>query len=158
MNMRATQAIILLGICFIGLSVKAQDWQNLLMKGIMSSNLNQIQNALQNGAQLDTIHYKGLIPLGYAVHFGKSLKIIGYLIEKGANINFRDQRGVTALVWAAWAGKLENVVYLVDHGADVNVKCSNSDWNMTPLLMAINRNHKEVVDYLKSKGAKEDED
>ncbi len=62
-------------------------------------------------------------------------------------INGRSIDGRTALMWAAWAGRLDVVKVLVDNGADVNAK----DKDTRSVLMWAARNGKtEVVNYLKN--------
>ncbi|MDR1959093.1 MAG: ankyrin repeat domain-containing protein, partial [Planctomycetaceae bacterium] len=52
---------------------------------------------------------------------------------------------------AASEGRLDTVKYLIDHGADVNVKYNNDGW--TPLTFAANKGHLDVVKYLIDHGA-----
>ena len=43
-----------------------------------------------------------------------------YLIENGANINFQDEEGISALTYAAINNKYKCVELLLDHDADIN--------------------------------------
>ena len=61
------------------------------------------------------------------------------------HINARDSYGWTALMYAAAYGHNEIVVFLVDEGADLNVKCMNGK---TVLLYASRRGHGKIIDYL----------
>ena len=67
------------------------------------------------------------------------LKIITYLLEKGANVNIPDTDGRTPLHFACQNTKLFNLItkemdseiftlikLLLDYGADVNMKCGNN--------------------------------
>lgn len=48
--------------------------------------------------------------------FGGQLKILKLLLERGADINARDEQGLTALDWAAMMVELETVEYLISKG------------------------------------------
>ncbi len=47
------------------------------------------------------------------------------LITSGAELNARDAMGMTPLMWAAYKGKRSTVVYLLERGADVNLKSND---------------------------------
>lgn len=68
-----------------------------------------------------------------AAAYGKTNKVIA-LIEKGANVNARDNREDwkrwTPLHWAASCAQTETVETLIEAGADLNAKDTNG---MTPL-------------------------
>ena len=59
--------------------------------------------------------------------------------------------GVTALHLAASAGHVDVVKILVENGARIEIKATNSDW--TPLRCAARGGHEEVVRYLLKNGA-----
>ena len=44
------------------------------------------------------------------------------MIENGADVNIKNNYGITALIYAAEHGNLEIVKYLVEKGANVNIK------------------------------------
>ncbi len=95
-------------------------------------------------------------PLFYAVQNGH-LDMARLLVEHGARINPYDGDWVfrTALHLAAKAGNLEMTKLLISLGAQPNV------WNFeqkTPLDFAINSGNEELVQYLKTVGAKKGEE
>ena len=49
------------------------------------------------------------------------LEIVSYLMENGADINRRDNRGMNALYWASSNGHREIVEALISHKSDVDV-------------------------------------
>ncbi len=66
-----------------------------------------------------------LIP---AAHFGH-LPVVKLLLDSGANENFSNKKGTTALMRAAQEGRESVVSYLLEHGAQAccaNVSCTFS--------------------------------
>ena len=43
-------------------------------------------------------------------------------LDKGADVNAKNESGVTPLLWAAWKGHKEVAELLIANGADVNTK------------------------------------
>lgn len=72
------------------------------------------------------------------------------LLEVGADVDAKDEDGITAL-WAAAAGGHTDIVRtLLDGGADVNTRTNNG---LTALMAS--RGHPEVSEILQKAGAKE---
>ncbi|EXJ72628.1 uncharacterized protein A1O5_03774 [Cladophialophora psammophila CBS 110553] len=67
--------------------------------------------------------------LRIAASAGRDVRI-RQLLERGADINARDEAGMTALLWAAATRGASTMKLLIENGADVNVR---SDWGSTPL-------------------------
>ncbi len=66
-------------------------------------------------------------------------------VDPNSITNIQDADGRTPLHWAAYAGRLEMVKLLLEHGADVR---SRDKWNQAPLYDASRAGHLEVVKYL----------
>jgi outer membrane protein assembly factor BamB len=75
------------------------------------------------------------------------------LLEKGADVNAKNEIGVSALWIAASKGKREVIEMLLDAGADVNAR--DGIWYETPLSLAVAGGHSEVVGILLRAGAKD---
>lgn len=70
------------------------------------------------------------------------------LIERGADVNAKSSKALTPLHAAAMAGDRETVALLIDSGADINARSKDG---LTPQQMASAKNHKGVVELLKSR-------
>src|SRR5215831_9819149 len=79
---------------------------------------------------------------------------VGQLIEllaRGADVNGSNQAGVTALMLAAYHGKLEMVRALTDHGADVNATDRDG---FTAAMLAHHSHREDIVRLLIARGAR----
>jgi uncharacterized protein len=73
-----------------------------------------------------------------------------WLLENGADPNYRYGPGYTPLLTAAANGHLNIVKDLLVHGADIHAKANDGK---TALSIAEERKHSDVVEFLRSKGA-----
>jgi hypothetical protein len=71
----------------------------------------------------------GATPLSLAALLGQT-ETVALLIEKGADVNARNEDGATPLHIAAFLGQYEIAELLIQSGADVNIKNNNGE---TPL-------------------------
>jgi ankyrin repeat protein len=76
-----------------------------------------------------------------AVEYG-AMDVARLLLERGADVNARDDDGDTALYWASRNGHEELVALLLSHGADV-INKGMGDW--TALMTASDWGHLGVV-------------
>ncbi|EAY10590.1 ankyrin repeat protein, putative [Trichomonas vaginalis G3] len=76
--------------------------------------------------------------------------LIEYFLSHGANINEKDENGVTALHYAAENNSKETAEVLISHGANINEKNKNG---VTALHYAALNNSKETAEVLISHGA-----
>ncbi len=106
--------------------------------------LKAVQQCINKGIDVDTRgddDFKGTA-LMWSAGMGH-LDIVKYLLDKGADINKKDELGDTALMWASYGGKLNVIKYLISKGVDINVK--NNDGALTRAKEAGN---KETIDFL----------
>jgi ankyrin repeat protein len=90
----------------------------------------------------------GTTPLMQAALYGDAASL-RLLLDKGADLNLRNDAGATALMWAA--NDLEKTRLLLDRGADVNARSEDS---RTALLIAAGRfGSRDVVKLLLDHGA-----
>jgi len=71
-------------------------------------------------------------------------------LKNGADINVSDQKGVTALIYAATEGHTNIVQLLLENGAKVNAANENGN---TALMQAAHNGHTNIVQLLLEKGA-----
>jgi beta-lactamase regulating signal transducer with metallopeptidase domain/ankyrin repeat protein len=83
------------------------------------------------------------------------LEIVKTLVEHGASVESFVPGDETPLINAAQSGDLAIVAYLIDKGADVNhaVPADRGE-TRSPLSEAVKHGHRDVIDYLKAKGAR----
>ena len=102
---------------------------------------------LEHGADADAVSRNpmSLRPL-HSAAASRSLGIVKLLVERGAEINARQQGGFTPLHAAAFNGDLAMTEYLVAHGADLALM---SDDGKTTLDIAVEKGHGPVAEWLR---------
>jgi ankyrin repeat protein len=85
-----------------------------------------VKMLIRAGAKLELTNEMGIDALTFAVmiHFPRTkrndqLKVVNYLLEKGASVNNRDKGGCCAIDYAAANQDLELIQLLLDNGANV---------------------------------------
>ncbi|PQQ05625.1 hypothetical protein Pyn_23676 [Prunus yedoensis var. nudiflora] len=82
--------------------------------------------------------------------FTGDIKLLRYLISKGADVNSQSEAG-TPLIWAAGHGQQEAVKVLLEHHANPN---SENDDSITPLLSSVAAGSLPCLELLIQAGAK----
>ncbi len=77
------------------------------------------------------------------------IKTVQALLEKGADVNTKNNYGVTALIFASSMGHTDIVKLLIEKGAEVNAKTTDS---YTALIWASKNGHTDIVGLLKQAG------
>jgi len=88
-------------------------------------------------------------PLFLAAGEGR-LDAVRYLLDQGADVNVRDERGRSALTEAAFYGNAAIIKELIFRGVDLNAISDEG----TALDIAVQTNHLAAVELLKHYGAK----
>lgn len=125
-----------------------------LLAAIENGNLNTIKNLISEGANVNAKGtLVGISPMHLAVE-NQDIDFIEFLLSKKADINNTDGQGRTPLFWASYSGYSDVVRYLIDQGANVNIK--NQD-GKTALDIARDKSHYIIVMLLEKEINKERE-
>lgn len=123
---------------------KDKNLNSALIEAVESGNLEEVKGLIKKGDDVNTGYYEGRTPLMIASWNGYT-NIAKVLINAGADIDVEDFTGDTALMWATEFNQITIVKLLIANGADIDENTVN---------MASENGHTEIVEYLKSKGAK----
>lgn len=85
----------------------------------------------------------------YAASVGH-IDILKFLMEKGCDLELKNEDGFTALHWAAYVGNLDSVKTLIDKGADMKAK--NSEGKKPADLAETQEVKKFIKDAITKKG------
>ncbi|PPE73381.1 hypothetical protein C3942_14025 [Solimonas fluminis] len=131
-----------------GLDVNAFDSldQTALIGAVSHKQILAVKLLLNSGANPGLADRAGWTPLIHAVYAGADPELLGLLLEAGADINGRNDRGITALYLASVSGREEQVSYLLSRGADPTLA---SKAGYTPLKIAQLKGLQKVVALLK---------
>ncbi|KAL1568722.1 ankyrin-1-like [Salvia divinorum] len=97
---------------------------------------------------IDSLNYKGDTPLAEAVK-GEHVKIVEFLIKRGAKISLPNIEGFTSLHYAVLKDNMELMELLLIKDAPVDVDSVDG----TPLQIAVSRGNVQAVKYILSHGA-----
>ncbi len=133
-----------------------------LQLAIVNSQPDIVKLLVKNGAKFNSPEY--IYPMHKAAIFASSQKpkdkdiapdreMIEFFLTKGCKLNEKDEGGNTLLHAACRGLKLDLVMFLLDKGLDIDAK---NDFGDTPLKIAEAKGGVSIINYLKSKGAKED--
>lgn len=136
--------------------VKNEDYySNALTEAAIAGDLDKVEYAINSGADINfkrEIWMEGKkTPIIFAWEKGH-LKIVKYLIDKGANIDDKNKNGRTPLMLAIEGGNFNYLNYLAKNDADNNQSYHNEE---TPLTLDIQfeKEKFDVISYLVKKGA-----
>jgi len=108
-----------------------------------------VDTLLAAGAEVNAAYRETmkLTPLASAMAVGRN-DIARTLIAHGADVNAKAANDLRPLHTAAARGNLESVTLLLEHGADISATSSDGK---TALAYAEERNHPEMVEFLKNR-------
>ncbi len=101
---------------------------------------------ISKGANVNAVDENNMSPI-----FTKDVDLSKILVEAGADIHLRSNKGNTPLIFYSYSGYIEGIQYLVSLGASVNAK--NVD-GQTAYDIAEEFGHFKLLEYLKSIGSK----
>ena len=125
-----------------------------------TGSLQQINDAILNGANVNAKDNSDSTPLIYAATFNLVHEVVMTLIKAGADVNTGNYAGWTPLMMAAGNenSNPEIISLFINAGSDVNAKTMEGwtiDGGLTPLMMAAGNNNSnpEVISTLINAGA-----
>lgn len=135
-------------VLFMIISSRSND--QALLQAASNGDLEQIEQLLDKGADLNALVLEGPTPLMEAAAEGH-VDAVKLLLKRGAYVNLKRSHGCTALMRASQGGHIEVVRLLLNNRADVNAK---DERNWTALTFASLHGHLEIAELLLDKGAK----
>ncbi len=116
-----------------------------------------IQKLLDAGTDINERDETGETALIAAALAGEDLwATMDYLLQRKADYTIRNDRGMTALHAAAFSGNANALAYFVGEGpidVPIDINDHENKFGVTPLIVAAEENHGDIVAYLITKGA-----
>jgi len=109
-----------------------------------------VTQLLAQGADVEERNATGETPLIAAALAGRA-EVVDFLLANHAKVDARNDRGLTALHAAAYGDHLKVAIALIDHGAAVDD--DQNRYHTTPLIVAAEDGHTDIVKLLVAKGA-----
>lgn len=133
-----------------GLDVNAFDTlsQSALIAAVSHNHISTAQLLLDRGANPNLADPAGWTPFIHAVYAGANPELLQLLIARGADINARNDRGVTALYLSSSVGREEQVRFLLNKGADAQLATTSG---YTPARIAQLKGLDRIVALLEGK-------
>lgn len=105
-------------------NIKSNVLRTPLIYAAINGDVRTIEVLVKNGADIEATDEIGANAFIWALKSGKK-SVAKYFVNKlGANVNQRDTIGATPLIWTTLAGKINMVDYLLEMGADPNIRIS----------------------------------
>jgi ankyrin repeat protein len=125
---------------------KAKNGFTSLMLAAQNNFPEMVWLLLDNGASIDIDRPQGGTALGFAADKG-NLDVVKILLDHGANINFKDSAGgYTPLMIAVFMKRYETVKYLLEKGADRNIKAKDGNTAIDFARQLKDRRLNEILD------------
>ena len=137
------------GEAFANHSHKASD--KALQRAAATNKVAEVRHLLKEGANPSAIvqdkNRRSALILAVA---GGHIEVVKLLLLSGADVNYKDNSGLTALNWTAMRQKNAVASQLLLFHADVNTRDHNG---ITPLMYAVGTNNSELLRLLAASGA-----
>jgi ankyrin repeat protein len=124
--------------------------QTPLIAAVSQNQVECVKQLIARGADVNLADHAGWSPLIHAAYFGSGNELLGLLIDKGANIDAQNNRGLTALYLASAAGHEPQVQLLLAHNASTTLATQSG---YTPVRVAQLRGLSRIVELLEAKPA-----
>lgn len=124
--------------------------QTPLIAAVSQNQVECVRELIARGANVDLADHAGWTPLIHAAYFGSGDEVLTLLLDRGAQVNAQNARGLTALYLASAAGHEPQVQLLLAHGADPAIATQSG---YTPVRVAQLRGLSRIVELLEGKPA-----
>ncbi len=142
----ALKTIVFFGLYFlnswVGFAQSTPDEQ--LISAIQQKNMALVKQSVSDGADVDKIGKYAYVPLNWAINV-QSPELIQFLVEKGANPNYKSPQGQTLIFQPCMLNWHETVKALLENGADANMLDAIQ---ANPLLVSARSGATECVNLL----------
>lgn len=125
---------------------------SLLHIAVAKSNINEIENQVRKGININSLAGDGLATLHWSVA-AEGIEPMQKLLELGADPNIKTTQGATPIMNAVQSNKMEHLKTLLKSGAFVNAKDNRG---FTSLHRAAEMGHVEILKLLLENGADKD--
>ena len=98
---------------------QTQELKDALFEAAKSGNLDQVQQLVESGADINAVDEHHITPFLWA-YFGGHTEVVKYLLSEGGNINHDEFSEGTLLTFAAFTGDVAFIPYLLDAGAEID--------------------------------------
>ncbi|HKZ46984.1 MAG TPA: ankyrin repeat domain-containing protein [Thermodesulfobacteriota bacterium] len=116
-----------------------------LMNAAGKGDIKEAEKLLSSGADVNERWFDNYTPLHFAAFYASQPNVAALLIEKGADVNAKDNYGRTPLYVAAWKGQVNFVTMLLKKGADPGIATNEGK---TPLRIAQDSGHTTIAKIL----------
>jgi len=116
-----------------------------LMNAVGKGDIKEAERLLSSGADVNERWFDNYTPLHFAAFYASQPNVAALLIEKGADVNAKDNYGRTPLYVAAWKGQVNFVTMLLKKGADPGIATNEGK---TPLRIAQDSGHTTIAKIL----------
>jgi ankyrin repeat protein len=115
---------------------------------VVRNNLDMVRKLHSIGADVNRRDANGRVVLEHAMCMNEQMSNL--LLELGADVNQPGLNDYPLLILVACWGWLNAVIFLLDHGADINAK---NPYGYTALKIAKTQSHQNIVNLLIRRGA-----
>jgi ankyrin repeat protein len=137
----------------VGADTEIRDFESstALFQAVKMNHMDCVKLLLEHGADSSKRDAFGATMLHQVCRTADVTTLLDLAITMESDLNAIDYDGDTALIYATRHGSLQNVIFLLERGADPNIRNVEGE---TALVMAINHKRDGIVRELLKRGAK----